>query len=152
MHRDVMLKALIADYSRFSASHNYIVGFVYKKVVYAVKATPEILPYILTIDKASRGGGYSLRFCPTNEQKILLLGMGAKVICSEEFFNELVKASKYNKGEIFEKLITERFGQVWKKDNVKWWMDGDITINGTKYQIKFQKATFTNEKQLEGLR
>lgn len=152
MHRDVMLKALIADYSRFSASHNYIVGFVYKKVVYAVKATPEILPYILTIDKASRGGGYSLRFCPTNEQKILLLGMGAKVICSETFFNELVKASKYNKGEIFEKLITEKFGQVWKKDNIEWWMDGDITINGTKYQIKFQKATFTNEKQLEGLR
>lgn len=73
---------------------------------------------------------------------------GAKAICSKEFFEETVKNSKYNKGEIFEKMVTEYFNQEWKKDNVPFTEDGDLTVNGKAFQIKFEKATFTNEKTL----
>lgn len=73
---------------------------------------------------------------------------GAKVLCSKEFFETTAKESKYNKGEIFEKLVTEYFAQEWTKDNIPFTEAGDIEINGKAYQIKFEKATFTNEKTL----
>ena len=76
---------------------------------------------------------------------------GAQVLCSEKYFNELVAESKYNNGEIFEKLVTERFGQTWKKDDIPFTDAGDIEVEGVPYQIKFQKATFCNEKSIANL-
>lgn len=146
-----ILNYLINSYNTLSFTHNYIFGFEFKGIIYAVTATAEILPYILKVDKASRGAGYALRFCPKVAQKLFLLSKGAEVICSSEYFKAEVANSKYNNGEIFEKLVTEKFGQIWKKDNVPFTEDGDITVNGTAYQIKFQKATFTNEKSLARL-
>lgn len=60
----------------------------------------------------------------------------------------MFKDSKYNRGEIFEKMVTELNGQEWEKDNVPFTDDGDLTVDGIAYQIKFEKATFTSEKQL----
>lgn len=148
---ETMFNYLINEYNRLAYTHEYILGFAYKGVVYAVKAHADVLPYILKLDKASRGAGYSIRFKPTVAQKIMLLGMGAEVVCSEEYFNATVKATKYNNGEIFEKMETEKVGQTWTKDSVPFTIDGDLTVNGIAYQIKYQGATFTNEKTLARL-
>lgn len=148
---NALFEMMINRYNKKSYTHNYIYGFFFQNLVYMVETTAESMPYILKLDKASRGQGYSLRFCPTMAQKTLLLSKGAKVLCSKEFFETSVKESKYNKGEIFEKLVTESFGQVWEKDNVPFTEDGDLTVNGIAYQIKFEKATFTNEKTLARL-
>ena len=148
-----LLNNLIERYTRLAYTHNYIFGITFKGNVYAVIATAEILPYILTLDKASNkhGGGYNLRFNPTNEQKVLLLSLGAELICSKAFFEETVSTSPYNRGEIFEKLCTENVGQTWTKDNIPFTEDGDLTVNGIAYQIKFEKASFISEKTLMGL-
>ena len=152
MTNTTIFNALINDYNFFSFTHNYIFGFCYKGLVYSVKATSDILPCVLKLDKASRGAGYALRFKPTNEQKLFLIARGAKAICSADLFNNMVTGSKYNRGEIFEKIETEYAGQTWTKDNVPFYMDGDLTVNGVAYQIKFEKATFTNEKQMMALK
>ncbi len=146
-----MFEYLIAEYNRLAYTHDYIYGFEYKGVVYAVKTTDIVMPYVLKLDKASRGAGYSLRFKPTNAQKILLISKGAEVVCSIEYFNEVVADTKYNKGEVFEKLVTEAHGQTWTKDSVPFTIDGDLTVDGVAYQIKYQGATFTNEKTLTRL-
>ena len=148
-----LLSNLIERYNRLAYTHNYIFGITYKGNVYAIIATNKVLPYILTLDKASskNGGGYSLRFNPTNEQKVLLLSLGAELICSKDFFEKTVAASPYNRGEIFEKLCTENAGQTWTKDNTPFTEDGDLTVNGIAYQIKFEKASFISEKTLMGL-
>ena len=148
---ETMFNYLINEYNRLAYTHEYILGFAYKGVVYAVKTNADVLPYILKLDKASRGAGYSIRFKPTVAQKIMLLGMGAEVVCSEEYFNAIVKATKYNNGEIFEKMETEKVGQTWTKDSVPFTIDGDLTVDGVAYQIKYQGATFTNEKTLARL-
>ena len=148
MTNTTMFNTLIEGYNTLSYTHNYIFGFELKGTIYGVITESDVLPYILKLDKASRGAGYALRFCPTMEQKIFLLSKGAEVICSKAYFDTLVSESKYNNGEIFEKLITEKFGQEWTKDNVPFTEAGDIEVNGIAYQIKFQKATFTNEKSL----
>ena len=151
MNKTVVFENLIQRYNEKSFTHNYIYGFHFQNVVYMVKATAEIMPYILKLDKASRGAGYSLRFKPTVAQKVLLLSKGAEVLCSKEFFEETVAESKYNKGEIFEKMVTEKFGQIWTKDSIPFTEAGDIEIEGIAYQIKYESATFTNEKIIAGM-
>ena len=145
----ITFERLINGYNALSFTHNYIFGYEYKGNVYATSVTAEVLPYILKLDKASRGAGYALRFCPTVEQKLFLMMQNTTgVICSSEYFKTAVANSIYNNGEIFEKLVTEKFGQVWEKDNIPYTEAGDIEVDGVAYQIKFQKATFTNEKSL----
>ena len=142
---------LIARYHEFSYTNQYIYGFFFQNMVYMVRVDASIMPYILKLDKASRGAGYSLRFCPTKAQKILLLSKGATILCSKVFFDEAVRTSKYNRGEIFEKMVVEYFGLEWKKDTVPFYEGADATIDGVDYQIKFERATFTNEKILAGI-
>ena len=151
MTNTALFHSLITRYNKLAYTHNYIFGFFFNGNVYMVEATAEILPYILKLDKASRGQGYSIRFSPNKEQKTFLLSKGANLICSKEYFDTCVATSKYNKGEIFEKMITEYFGQEWEKDNVPFTDGGDLETSGIAYQIKFEKATFTNEKTLARL-
>lgn len=148
-----LFKTMLDKYNKLSFTHRYLFGFHFKKNIYIVEATSEILPFILTLEKASskNGGGYGLRFNPNTEQKTLLLSKGAQVLCSKEYFEEIANNSKYNKGEIFEKMITEKCGQMWHKDNLPFTVAGDIEVNGIAYQIKFEKATFVNEKTLARL-
>ena len=98
-----LLESMIDRYNRIAYTHNYIYGFMFKGMVYMVETTADTMPYILKLDRASRGQGYALRFCPTTAQKLLLIAKGAQILCSKEFFETTVKESKYNKGEIFEK-------------------------------------------------
>lgn len=148
MMNTALFEMMINRYNELAYTHNYIYGFYFQNMVYMVETSADVMPYILKLDKASRGQGYSLRFCPTKAQKTMLLAKGAKAICSKEFFETSVKESKYNKGEMFEKMVTEYYGQEWTKDNVPFTEDGDLTVNGKAFQIKFEKATFTNEKTL----
>lgn len=147
-------KALFIDmidrYNMHSFTHNYIFGFSYKGNVYMSFAKSDILPAILMIDKASRNAGYSLRFKPNNDIKVALLA-NAELLCSVKFLEDMVANTIYNRGEIFEKIVTERYGQTWVKDHVPFNEAGDIEIDGIAYQIKYQKATFVSEAGLHNL-
>ena len=143
-------KEMIQRYTEKAFAHEYIFGFFYKGLVYMTITNETMLPSVMKKDRASRGQGYSLRFSPNREQKKMLLE-NARAICSKELFEQIKKESRYNKGEIFEKIVTEFFGQEWQKDNVPFTKDGDITIKNIAYQIKFERATFTNEKALARL-
>lgn len=143
-----LFKKLIKGYARLAYTDKYYFGFEEKGNIYLVEAQEEILPYVCNLDKASRGQGYSLRFKPNKAQRELLKENGYIILCSAEYFEEVFRNTKYNRGEVFEKLVTEYFGQRWEKDNVPFTEDGDITVNGIAYQIKFTSATFINEKTL----
>ena len=143
-----LLYNLISRYNALAFTHNYIFGFIFNNNVYMTFTINEILPFILKVDKASRGAGYSLRFKPTNKQKILLME-NSILMCSADYLKDLKENSRYNFGEIFEKMVHERFGKEWKKDNIPFTKGGDIEINGKAYQIKFEKATFASERTLE---
>lgn len=141
-------RTLIQFYNKHAFTHKYILGFRLNGSIYYVIVDAKELDLVTKLDKASRGAGYSLRFKPNKAQKSYLLSLGAEVLCSEEFFNQLKAMSKYNFGELFEKLITEMNGQEWTKDNVPFTEDGDLTVDGVAYQLKFEKATFITEAQM----
>lgn len=146
-----LFKTMIDRYNAVAYTHNYIWGFEYKGIVYMAITDASVMPFVCKLDKASRGAGYALRFCPKTEQKLLLM-QSAQVLCSVDYFESVTADCKYNKGEVFEKLVTEFYGQEWTKDNIPFTVDGDLTVNGTAYQIKFEKATFCNEKSLANLK
>lgn len=151
MENTALKMEMLANYHKVAFTDNYILGFQYKENIYITYRKASDMAFSVKLDKASRGQGYSIRFKPSTSDKIYLL-MGAKVICSTAYFNELVETTKYNKGEILEKLVTEyEAGKEWEKDNVPFTEAGDVEINGIAYQIKYEKATFTNEKALESL-
>ena len=151
MANEIIKKMLQDGYNKMAYTDKYIMGWTLRHVVYFTVCDRELVDRVTCIDKASRGAGYALRFKPTTEQKYMLMANGATALCSDKMFDELVVNSKYNRGEIFEKLITEYAGQTWEKDNIPFTMAGDIKWNGVAYQIKFEKATFTNEKSLMNL-
>ena len=150
MMNTALFMNLIDRNNAVAYTHQYIWRFICNGNVYMAVTDSTYMAHVCKLDKASRGAGYALRFCPNVQQKMTLMPK-AELICSKKFFEETVSACKYNKGEVFEKMVTEHFGQVWEKDNVPFTKGGDITVNGVAYQIKFEKATFCNEKSIASL-
>lgn len=142
-----IMNLLVNGYESIAYTDNYIYGFRFKGNIYMVNMRG-LDSRVLKLDKASRGAGYALRFKPTADVKLYMIAMGATVLCSASLFDSLVADSRYNKGEIFEKLVTEYYGLIWHKDSVPFTEDGDMTADGIAYQIKFEGATFTNERSL----
>ena len=111
MEKTIIRNELVRHYNETSATHNYIVAFNFKGNIIATETTSEILFNTgVKLDTAGRGQGYSIRFKPNNRDKIALMMGKTMVICSTEYFEETVKRSKYNRGEVLEKMVTEYFG------------------------------------------
>lgn len=150
MTNTTIFEHLFTQYEKLAFTPHYIMGFTFRGVVYMAHMDSAQVKAVIKLDKASRGQGYSLRFKPNTNQKVYMLQFAVPMV-SVDFFNGMVADSKYNKGEIFEKLVTEKYGQKWVKDSVPFTEDGDLTVDGVAYQIKFESATFTNEKALLNL-
>ena len=142
-------KMISVRYNRIAGAHKYIVGFVRHGVVYYVKLNFAELCQLLKDDRASskRGGTFKLRVRVTAEQAINFIHSGRAVeLCKVE---ELEANAKYNKGENFERIITETLtSELWVKDSVPFYVKGDINVNGEEIQIKLDGAELTNEKTL----
>ena len=151
MTNEVIKKMLQDGYNSIAYTDQYIMVYNLKGVVYFTVCTRELVDRVTCLDKASRGQGFSLRFKPNMGQKLLLMSDNATTLCSVKLFNDMVADSVYNRGEIAEKLVTEYFGQEWTKDSIPFTEAGDIEVDGIAYQIKYESATFTNEKALKNL-
>ena len=151
MSNEVVKKMLQDSYNKLAFTDKYIMVYNVKGTVYFTICDRYLVDRVTCLDRASRGAGYSLRFKPNMGQKLLLMAENATVLCSVKFFDDMVANTCYNRGEIAEKLVTEYAGQEWEKDNIPFTMAGDIVWNGVAYQIKYEKATFTNEKALKNL-
>ena len=137
-------RTMIKHYRKHSAADSYILGFVENKMLYMVEVA-EIMPRFLSVEQASRNQGENLRLRIKKNLKQQLMKKNPVCLGSAD----LLKADKYNKGEIFEKLVTEFFGQTWVKDTVPFWIQGDIEVDGKQIQIKLDSATLMNTKQIQ---
>lgn len=139
-------QTMIRNYRKYSAADSYIVGYVYDKMLYFVEMD-EIKPRFLNVEQASRKQGENLRLRIKKNYKQQLMRKNPVCLGSAD----CLVANKYNKGEIFEKLVTEYFGQEWEKDTVPFWVQGDINLDGREIQIKLDSATLMNTKQIKKL-
>jgi hypothetical protein len=142
-----MMKVL---YNALSASHLYILGFMVQNVLYYTMMDFEKLAGFMKMDRMStaKGGWAKLRIKLTTAQKAELLKIATRCGTVED----LTAMEKYNKGENFERIITELLtGERWVKDSVPFNVAGDIVLNGENIQIKFDGAEITNERLLTKL-
>lgn len=142
MTKDTMIRF----YRKHSAADSYIVGFVYNRGLYFI-TMDEIKPRFLSIEQASRNQGENLRLRLKKAHRESLMKKSPIYLGSADCLN----SDNYNKGEIFEKLVTEYYGQTWTKDTVPFYVAGDININGQEVQIKLDSATLMNTAHMKKL-
>lgn len=144
------LQTMAREYNAKSASHVYALGFVSGGNLYAVKLSFAQLSRFFKLDRASskRGGFAKIRIKLTSADRAELT-LIAELIGAESL---LTADRKYNKGENFERELTERWtAEKWVKDSVPFNVAGDIVLNGENVQIKLDGAELTNERTLARL-
>jgi hypothetical protein len=137
-------------YNARSASHTYALGFVCGGKLYAQKLSFAELSKYFKLDRASskRGGFAKIRIKLSSAQRAEL-SQTAEVLGAESL---LTKDTAHNKGENFERELTERWtSETWVKDSIPFWMAGDIKVDGVEIQVKLDGAELTNEKLLSRL-
>ena len=138
---------MINRYNALAVATAYIIGFVLNGSLYYTMSA-HIADEFLKYDRMSskRGGWAKIRVRLSSADRKALVACGKAVLLGSA---ELLFDEKYNKGERFEKVITETLtGEKWVKDSVPFNVAGDITLNGEEVQIKFDGAELTNEKTL----
>jgi hypothetical protein len=140
---------MIKNYRKFSAANAYILGFEYKHSIYYIMID-EIPPRYMTVEHESskKGGAAKLQLRLKKAYKEQLIRKGATYMGDES-----ILIGQYNKGVEFERLISELNGQAFRgKENVGFWVEGDLEIDGRQVQIKFNGAQIVVEKTLERLK
>jgi hypothetical protein len=149
---------LTTEYNRRAYTHSYIFGYAVRGTVYAARVMDarDILPYIVSLDRASskNGGTYSIKYKP-NAEKVAIINTAAaeiRPICTVDYMENLFANSKQNRGQIFEDMVIKAWhGAPVGGKNAKFTDCGDMIADGVHYQIKFNKATFTDERTLKNL-
>lgn len=145
MNKETMIK----NYRKFSAADAYILGFEYKHNIYYIMID-EIPPRYMTVEHESskKGGAAKLQLRLKKAYREQLIRKGATLIGTED-----ILIGEYNKGVEFERIISEMNGQKFRgKENVGFWVEGDLEINGKQVQIKYNGAQIVVEKTLERLK
>ena len=141
---------MIKNYRNMDASDYTIMGFVYKHNVYMI-SLKRIAPRYMAVEQESHkhGGCNTLRLRLCNAYKEELIRKGAELIGTDTEIYSLAK----NKGHAFERYITETVAnQHWVADNIPFYVQGDVNINGQEVQVKFEGATITTERTLRNAR
>lgn len=129
----------------------YIKGFSYNGWIYAYKDRG-LSDEKCESERNSDGGKAVLKYKPTTAKKRSLVKSGRCLkICCVKKFEYLVKNSKYNRGDIFEKLILELFGKVWYKDNVPFFAGYDLSDGMCNYSIKYFGGRYCTESTIDML-
>lgn len=143
-----MMNWMKETYHANSAADTYWFGFVLSGLVYVVCGmTFEELSRYFKLDRASsaKGGFQKIRIRARVSELTELLPKATLLGTEELLLND-----HWNKGDMLEKVIVERFtGEQWAKNSTPFFLDGDATIDGLKVQIKLNGAELTNEKILK---
>lgn len=157
--KEIIKAYMISEYNKRAYTHSYVFGYAYKGIVYAARVMDarSLLPFLTYVDKASskNGGTYSLKYRPNGKQWAMVAAEAeeVKAICTIEYLENLKANSRKNRGQLFEELIAQAFGgELEIRSNLKFTDGGDMNLNGVAYQIKYTKATFTDERTLMNLR
>ena len=139
------MTAMMTAYNKNSASHIYYFGFVVAGLLYVMTGMTfdELSAYFKADRASSKRGGFAKIRIKANSADLKALLPKALLIGSADLLND----PHWNKGEMFEKIITEMFtADKWVKDSVPFF--GDAVIGGENVQIKLNGAELTNEKIL----
>ena len=159
MTNENIMNYLINAYNELAYTHNYILGYVAEGMVYGARLenAESLLPYITSLDRASKknGGTIQLKYKPNKKQVAVVIenAVEIKAICTVDYLEKLNATNRQNRGQIFETLVAETFkGYQVEQKNAKFTDCGDVIINNRHYQVKYLKATFTDERTIKNFK
>lgn len=139
-----MKDELLRIYEETTAAKRVIFGFEYEKRVYMTILAAIPAQWVkLAKESSKRGGENKLRLEVSKLEKAKLRSKAVMVGTVE-----IINTIKGNKGDSWEKWVTEHYHQLWKKNSIPYYKDGDITVCGEKLQIKWENATLANESTI----
>lgn len=143
---------LFNKYNEKKATDKYLIGFAFKGNIY-YGFFDEILDcwcnYSATADKDDM----CIKFQPqTSRHKKNMVKSMTCLMTEKEFENE-VKNSIYNRGDMFEKIMFEKFNgeNTWSKNSIPFDKGSDIEFAGMKISVKFDDSTICTEKYTNSL-
>ena len=158
-NKETIKAYLVNGYNKNTYTHSYVFGHAVSGIVYAARVMDGhgLLPFISYVDKASgkNGGTYSLKYRPNSKQWAMITAEAeeVKAICTVEYLENLKAGCRKNRGQLFEELVAQAFGgELESRSNLTFVDGGDMNLNGVAYQVKYTKATFTDERTLMNLR
>lgn len=140
-----MKDELLRMYEETTAATRTVFGFEYEKQVYMIMLTAIPIHWVKLVKEASKRGSENKLRLEVNKTEKAKLRRKAIMVGTTEIVNVI----KGNKGDSWEKWVTEHYKQVWKKNNTPYYKDGDITVYGEKLQIKWENATLANESTIK---
>lgn len=136
-------------YGDTAFTHKYLFGWTEGNDIFAAFIDwMDFSRLLLKNDKAatSKGGMLKIRVRADSKAR-MILKKSAFIIGNIE---ELNADKKHNKGENFERIVTEKLcGEQWEKDSIPYYKAGDIVYKGKAIQVKFDGAELTNAKTYE---
>lgn len=146
------MDSMIEFYGNTSFTHDYLFGWIDGNDIKAAFIDwTDFRRLLLKYDRAatSKGGMLKIRVKADSKARVILKKM-AFVVGSVD---ELTQDSKHNKGENFERIVTEKMcGEQWEKDSIPYYQAGDIIYKGKPIQVKFDGAELTNAKTYENIK
>lgn len=153
MTKETMFK----NYKKYAAHDAYIIGFIVNNLLY-MTFVPKIMPRWVKLDYTSHSRGHVAKiklYISANDRDRLIAKNSVCLGNAEELFASAMKRHPTcNKGNIFECIVDEYYNIPFRGcgEKIGFWHDGDITINGIKYQIKMNGAQIVVEKTLNFLK
>lgn len=146
------MDSMIEFYGNTSFTHDYLFGWIDGNDIKAAFINwTDFRRLLLKYDKAatSKGGMLKIRVKADSKARVIL----KKIAFTVGSINELTQDSKHNKGENFERIVTEKMcGERWEKDSIPYYKAGDIIYKGKAIQVKFDGAELTNAKTYENIK
>lgn len=136
---------LMGLYEKHTAAKQNLVGFAYGDKWYYFKCETFDANWCkLDRESSKRGGKVKVRLRMTEAAKKECL---EKYDCME--FEASFLTLNKNRGCAFERYVTETLcGETWKKDNVPFYMAGDVKYQGVETQVKLDGAQVVMEETL----
>ncbi|MBR4891394.1 MAG: hypothetical protein IKU15_08940 [Clostridia bacterium] len=139
----------LALYHTISATNQYcIVAENTKEVFCNFYTFSQLLEFDCFNVTISSNNEFAIRLKVSNELKKSIFKNGFKVANIEEK-NHYKTLFNFNNGQISEYLVKDHFSVCYQRDNLPFFMYGDMELNNTTIQIKSHKATFATIQQIQ---
>ena len=144
-------ETMLRNYRKFAANDAYYIGII-RGVCVHVCYVEKIMPRWTRLGRASHqnGGKTKLDLYINSADCDRLIAKSCVFTFPVE---ELYAQNCTNKGLCRESWLWKHFGlEGYEEDRVGFWHDGDITVDGVKYQVKMSTAQIVGEQTLETLK
>lgn len=137
-------------YNEKKATNIYLLGFKFKGNVY-YGFFNEILDCWCNYSDTVNHEDKAIKFQPQTSKHKKNMVKEMNFLMTEKEFEKEVKSSKYNRGDIFEKIMFEKFiGKgTWIKNSVPFDKGSDIEFSGMRISVKFDDATICTKSYIE---